>query len=49
MNNADDEYAQLVPSQEIHCDSNDVPTEPQPVDNRRKLQRSFLDDPDKEL
>ena len=49
MNNADDEYAQLVPSQEIHCDENDVPTEPQPVDNRRKLQRSFLDDPSKEI
>jgi len=35
--------------QNTYCDENDIPEEPQPVDNRRKIQKSFLDDPDAEL
>jgi hypothetical protein len=47
MENADNEYAHYLPAQEVHCD--DVEVEPKPVDFRRKKQRSFLDDPEKEL
>jgi len=48
MANADQEYANIVPTKDLVCDG-DEPPEPEDIDFRDDKQASFLDDPNKEL